>query len=290
MPKKEDNKIIIFALIALALALYFGKMGAVYPAPFCSQANLVNYIQTYSGTNEELLSHLNAYCNAFPPQTGFEAYNTTWIQATSSYKAANDSWYTECIVLDENGGTGKLLFETDFFLNKTVISISTHFGQNVTCPTNYTFVSSCAENWSCGNWSACTNDTKTRTCTDLNSCGTIINKPNTTQSCQQCSPNWNCTDWSSCSDNEQIRTCTDTNNCGNVTGKSPEWQQCTQQLNCEQYGYSSALMSGYDCSLTNVQGITCWSCKPQNSIYQYAYLVFIPIIIIGIIIYWKKFR
>ncbi|MFH1587510.1 MAG: right-handed parallel beta-helix repeat-containing protein [Candidatus Diapherotrites archaeon] len=41
----------------------------------------------------------------------------------------------------------------------------------------------CTENWSCTAWSACTNGTQTRTCTDANGCGTTANKPPETQSC-----------------------------------------------------------------------------------------------------------
>lgn len=42
----------------------------------------------------------------------------------------------------------------------------------------------CQENWTCSNWSACINGTQTRTCEDLNQCGTNESKPTETQSCQ----------------------------------------------------------------------------------------------------------
>lgn len=41
----------------------------------------------------------------------------------------------------------------------------------------------CTENWQCSSWSSCTNNQQTRTCTDLNNCGTTNNKPIETQSC-----------------------------------------------------------------------------------------------------------
>lgn len=44
----------------------------------------------------------------------------------------------------------------------------------------------CTENWSCGDWSECANSSQTRTCTDLNHCGTIISKPLITQGCDSC--------------------------------------------------------------------------------------------------------
>ncbi|MBI5148955.1 hypothetical protein HZA33_04720, partial [Candidatus Pacearchaeota archaeon] len=41
----------------------------------------------------------------------------------------------------------------------------------------------CVENWQCTSWSTCINKTQTRTCTDLNSCGTTNNKPTETRRC-----------------------------------------------------------------------------------------------------------
>ena len=41
----------------------------------------------------------------------------------------------------------------------------------------------CVENWDCTNWGECIDEQQTRTCVDSNSCGTIVNKPDTTQSC-----------------------------------------------------------------------------------------------------------
>lgn len=41
----------------------------------------------------------------------------------------------------------------------------------------------CTSNWRCGGWSECVNNLQGRTCTDLNNCGTLINKPVELQSC-----------------------------------------------------------------------------------------------------------
>ena len=41
----------------------------------------------------------------------------------------------------------------------------------------------CEENWNCGEWSKCINNSQARICTDLNSCGTAANKPVETQIC-----------------------------------------------------------------------------------------------------------
>ncbi len=56
----------------------------------------------------------------------------------------------------------------------------------------YTATGTCNENWQCTSWSAwslCVNNlqTRTRTCTDLKSCGTTTNKPSESET-QSCSP------------------------------------------------------------------------------------------------------
>lgn len=91
---------------------------------------------------------------------------------------------------------------------------------------------SCAENWSCGDWGNCTNAQQTRTCTDLNKCGSVTNKPAETQTCElpqpSCTEKWTCKEWSGCSNGQQTRTCTDDNNCGTITNKPKEMQDCTE--------------------------------------------------------------
>ncbi|MFA4846072.1 MAG: hypothetical protein WC654_05945 [Patescibacteria group bacterium] len=41
----------------------------------------------------------------------------------------------------------------------------------------------CKENWQCGEWGACLNGGQTRTCSDVNKCGTTANEPAVTQGC-----------------------------------------------------------------------------------------------------------
>ncbi len=48
--------------------------------------------------------------------------------------------------------------------------------------------SSCTESWTCGSWSACSNNTQTRSCTDANACGTTVTRPATSQSCDSTAP------------------------------------------------------------------------------------------------------
>jgi len=45
-------------------------------------------------------------------------------------------------------------------------------------------ITPCVEDWECSSWSSCSGDTETRICTDLNSCGTTIDKPDETRGCE----------------------------------------------------------------------------------------------------------
>ncbi|MCK4714427.1 MAG: PGF-pre-PGF domain-containing protein, partial [Candidatus Aenigmarchaeota archaeon] len=48
----------------------------------------------------------------------------------------------------------------------------------------YNFTTSpCVESWSCGEWSECSGSIQTRTCVDANNCGTIVNRPDEAQEC-----------------------------------------------------------------------------------------------------------
>gem|GEM_PF-3439706 len=82
----------------------------------------------------------------------------------------------------------------------------------------------CIESWNCSGWSGCINGWKTRTCIDLNECGTVLNKPDEAQKC--CVENWQCTDWSECINERKTRTCTDLNECGTVVNKPAEIKAC----------------------------------------------------------------
>ncbi|MDD5109963.1 MAG: fibronectin type III domain-containing protein [Patescibacteria group bacterium] len=109
--------------------------------------------------------------------------------------------------------------------------------------------------WSCTVWSVCSNDNQTRTCQDLNGCGTT-RRPIEQQACPQgpeivpdviptgggeppyvyptptppgtvCTPAWSCSGWSSCVSNLQTRSCQDLNACATNVGRPAEIQSCT---------------------------------------------------------------
>jgi hypothetical protein len=105
-----------------------------------------------------------------------------------------------------------------------VVNGNTNTNTNTNTNSN-TNAPACTEHWSCTAWSACVNDSQSRTCTDDNACGTIVNKPPLTQSCTvpppppppppvTCTQDWQCGEWTACdAQNRQTRRCVDVNQC-----------------------------------------------------------------------------
>jgi hypothetical protein len=85
----------------------------------------------------------------------------------------------------------------------------------------------CISNWSCGNWSACSAELRTRSCVDLKNC-TNSTVPILQESCvMPCASNWSCSTWTNCFKNgTRTRTCLDENFCGTDLGKLPEEEVC----------------------------------------------------------------
>ncbi|MFH0874042.1 MAG: family 16 glycoside hydrolase [Candidatus Komeilibacteria bacterium] len=76
-------------------------------------------------------------------------------------------------------------------------------------------ISGCEERWVCSDWTNCSGGTQMRACTDSNQCGTVLNKPLLSQSCQAaCKPFKVCQEWSACINGSQIRDCQDVSSCG----------------------------------------------------------------------------
>ena len=139
----------------------------------------------------------------------------------------------------------------------------------------------CIPRWSCTVWSACSNDVQTRTCDDLNDCGTI-RRPVEQQECQAgpeiipdiaptggdlsgtvpvsgpaggtCTPRWYCTEWSVCSNGTQTRTCSDANACGSFAGIPLQSASCaTPTPSCS----PSWSCTAWSACTNGTQGRTC---------------------------------
>lgn len=120
----------------------------------------------------------------------------------------------------------------------------------------------CKENWTCTEWSECIIDTQTRTCIDLNDCGTNSSKPSEIQECIVpivCEENWSCANWSKCVNKVQNRTCTDLNECGTQKSKPDETQECKEEKPKQQTPVApTGLFSGvntFDLLTTSILGL-----------------------------------
>jgi len=63
------------------------------------------------------------------------------------------------------------------------ISSGSSVSDSVTVNLFYTVTANCTPNWQCASWGNCSNSQQTRTCIDNNGCGSLVNKPATTQAC-----------------------------------------------------------------------------------------------------------
>ena len=100
----------------------------------------------------------------------------------------------------------------------------------------------CTENWYCSEWSDCIDGQQIKDCTDLNNCGTIVDKPAVEQSCgdtETCTENWYCSEWSDCVNGQQTNSCNDLNNCGTIADKPAEEQSCGNMEPCTEDWYCS---------------------------------------------------
>jgi len=86
---------------------------------------------------------------------------------------ANDQWNAL--------PTSKVTEDTDYYHFEATSTGLSYFAVN-----GEEAAPACVENWDCPDWATmpCVNGTQTRTCTDLNDCGTTVNKPAESQDCE----------------------------------------------------------------------------------------------------------
>lgn len=116
----------------------------------------------------------------------------------------------------------------------------------------------CVEDWYTTEWGACVSGVQARTATDRNSCGTTIDMPALSQSCEvssygsvtgfnesligsgglqtyelytTCQPQYECTHWSDCVNYMKTQTCIDINNCPNTVAKVYRRSTCVESDN-----------------------------------------------------------
>ncbi len=148
------------------------------------------------------------------------------------------------------------LLNGTYYVNATANDSSNNF--NVTLlryiNINTSLASSqCVPDWSCGNWSVCSNTTskQTRVCVDNNDCNNFTDEPNTTKSCTPssaptCTTNWNCTWVPSCTSNNQTQYyyCIDLNGCKQPYNETQ--RQCSVTSSTENKGGTNVGKIGFN--------------------------------------------
>lgn len=93
-------------------------------------------------------------------------------------------------------------------------------------------VSTCEENWTCSDWSACKGDIQIRQCVDINECGTEENKPVEVRECQE--PAKICSEGTQVCTEGKLRECTEghdwevVKNC--EEGCSEDYSKCEEDI------------------------------------------------------------
>lgn len=131
------------------------------------------------------------------------------------------------------------------------------------------FTSACIETWDCSDWS-CSSENFSRSCTDINNCGTVYNKPSETgEACEAeipeepCEENWTCEEWGVCQDGLQTRACTDANSCNTEENKPEISQVCVPEPETE------IIVFGKDFSPDGYNSVT--QSRMNKKYYYYGY-------------------
>jgi len=94
----------------------------------------------------------------------------------------------------------------------------------------------CSPSWQCDDWGICVDGTSTRSCNDVNSCGSNSNKPTESQSCI-CTPNFVCGVYGECNYIDSVGdiltgeislTGTRDRDCIDLNGCSPNYEDSEQ--------------------------------------------------------------
>jgi hypothetical protein len=127
-----------------------------------------------------------------PDETNYLMCNATGIDIENTSLSIEWFWHKNSIL--ELSGNTTVLNNTNTLIT-TLGSGNTSSGETWNCTVraydgvdysasaSSSVTISCTESWSCSAWSSCSGGHRSRTCIDINSCGTLVNKPATSESC-----------------------------------------------------------------------------------------------------------
>ncbi len=153
-----------------------------------------------------------------------------WWSCTVWSSCADGLQTRSCVDRNSCGATRRPAEQQACAIGPELITDLNPYGSETTVTATSSASVGCAPFWACTTYATCVNGSQTRTCSDLNRCGTTAGKPAEVSSCQaaatSCTPWWICASWSDCSNGTQVRGCSDANRCGVTTDKPPESQSC----------------------------------------------------------------
>lgn len=228
----KKRKILLFAL---ALFIFISLLNIISSAPIMENIGNKTFI---AGESVSFGDDYNLYVNSIDSGANkanlilYKGASTLFQKWFSVGSLLNDpgviTAHVYSITSSPSGGSATLKLTDIMAIGKTSAGDSEPSTSGDT---------SCIEQWKCSLWRACSNGIQTRNCTDLNNCGTTINKPNITKTCyvqplpgNPCTENWQCSDWSACMNNLFIRICEDLNNCGTTINKPAESLACDPNI------------------------------------------------------------
>jgi hypothetical protein len=185
-----------------------------------------------------------AVFNQYTNEIDCVAAGHTWTNTTELQNVTSETQIE--VVTGGNCSNTDYNDETNCILNSSIWTNTTEL-QNVTSETQIEVVTGgnctgeetnetiCTENLSYSDWSSCSNGNKTRTLTNVSSCGGTTTTTEY-QSCTMtvtCTEDWKCGNWSTCDNGNQTRICTDNSSCGTSVDKPSLRQPCTLPVTAE---------------------------------------------------------
>ncbi|MBI2208134.1 hypothetical protein HYU50_01440 [Candidatus Woesearchaeota archaeon] len=174
--KQPDNSTgaIVFSIRNMALpagftkTFYLDKLNQSKNGICIRDMEMTSIAEISSGCNEE--DEHKIECSG----TLQDGYNCTYLNSTKKYKVTG---------LKNSG-----IRQIDFEKSSETATTPAAFGDGSSGSaggggSGSSGSGSCLENWQCISWSECVNNLQTRSCKDLNNCGTSFNKPTEAKAC-----------------------------------------------------------------------------------------------------------
>ena len=260
-------------LLGLILVSVFATTGTALAMTDSERATLIAQLQTQIAQLTQQISELLSQ-----QQQGTTTTTTTWCHTFNTNLGYSNSGTSEVanlhIALQKQGisyspdtiniysqGTSKAIvaFQLKYGISQTgYIGTATRAKLNALygcTSSSTTATTTCAPNWQCKSWSSCTNDKQTRSCADLNNCGTTTDKPVESQLCVISVTDCDVmSHWSACVNGQKSRLCSTTTVTGEISKTITQVQSCldcTPSWQCEDWSVCANGKQTRTCSDVN---------------------------------------